>query len=64
MDDLIVTFRDQLDEALLGELGIEVRHLWPSIRAAAVRATPEQRQRLAEDRRVERIEPDAEMLAF
>ena len=64
MPDVIVTFRDQLDEDLLTELGFEVRHLWPSIRSAAVTGTEEQLEQLAADERVMAIDPDGEITAF
>ncbi len=64
MPDAIVTFRDQLDEALLIAMGLEVRHLWPSIRSAAVTGTEEQLEQLAADDRVMAIDPDGEITAF
>ena len=62
--DVIVTFRDQLDEDLLISMGIEVRHLWPAIRSAAVTGTEEQLEQLAADDRVMAIDPDGEITAF
>jgi hypothetical protein len=62
--DVIITFREELDEALLIEMGLEVRHLWPSIRSAAVTGTEEQLEQLAADERVMAIDPDGEITAF